>query len=80
MASTEKSCSCGNAMKVAAIDVGQNFRCPVCQAESWERQRYALDADELGGVSPLVYLLRTAGRSASSSSPHRLMASSVPLK
>src|SRR5437660_5130713 len=57
MASGEKRCSCGNAMKVAAIDVGQRFKCPVCQAQSFERQTYDLDA-ELGGEDPLVYLVR----------------------
>ena len=58
MAGSEKTCACGNAMKIAAIDVGQNFRCPVCQAESWERQRYALDEAELNGMTPLVYLVK----------------------
>src|SRR2546421_7467324 len=60
MASREKRCpttSCGATMKVAALDVGQRFKCPVCQAQSFERQTYDLDA-ELGGEDPLVYLVR----------------------
>src|SRR6516164_6998364 len=58
MAGPDKSCSCGNAMKIAAIDVGQNFKCPVCHVEVWDRQRYALDESELNGMTPLVYLVK----------------------
>jgi serine/threonine protein kinase len=78
MAETEKTCACGKAMKIAAIDVGQNFRCPVCQAESWERQRYALDATELGGVNPLVYLLRRSAASEETRDVPSLVAPARP--
>ncbi|HZV00922.1 MAG TPA: serine/threonine-protein kinase [Planctomycetota bacterium] len=54
---TEKKCSCGSVMKVAAIVLGQRYTCPTCQAESLERTTYEVDGD-LQGQDPLVYLVR----------------------
>src|SRR5579871_647219 len=58
MGAQKKSCVCGATMKIAAIDVGERFRCPVCQAQSFDRETYEVDEAQLQGMTPLVYLAR----------------------
>lgn len=51
-------CFCGQNMNIAAIDIGQRFVCPTCQAQNFHRESFDVSPEELQGLNPIEYLAR----------------------